>query len=64
MNWISENREWLFSGLGGAVVMGIAGFLFKRKRDKVELSQSIKTGDNSTNIQGGNDVNVTIGDKK
>lgn len=60
--WITENK--VFSGIGGTLLTllaGVLGYLFKKK-SKSEPSQSIKSGDNSNNIQG-NDVNVTIGDK-
>ncbi|MEK3821359.1 hypothetical protein MKY20_20000 [Cytobacillus sp. FSL W8-0315] len=63
MSWIVENREWIFSGIGVSV-FGILGYLIKRKTNKDKTSQTITSGDNSHNIQGGNDVTVTIGDKK
>lgn len=60
--WIVENK--VLSGIGGTVLTLLAGgiaYLFKKK-SKDEPSQTINSGDNSNNIQGGNDVNVTIGD--
>jgi nucleoside-specific outer membrane channel protein Tsx len=63
--WITENK--VFSGIGGTILTlgaGYIAYLFKnRVKDKNDSTQSIYSGANSTNIQGGNDVNVTIGDK-
>lgn len=63
LNWIIENKDWIFSGIG-VTVLGIVGYFIKRKFDKRKPSQTITSGDYSNNIQGGKDVNVTIGDKK
>ena len=62
MEWIIQNKEWLFSGIGLAIVGGIWGF-FKKKKGNNTPYQSIKAGDDSNNIQGGKNVNVTIGGK-
>ena len=64
LEWISDNK--VFSGIGGVVLTilaGIIGYFFKKKNDKSLPSQSITAGNNSNNIQGSNEVNVTIGDK-
>jgi len=64
LEWISDNK--VFSGIGGVVLTilaGTIGYFFKKKTDKSQPSQSIKAGNNSNNIQGGNDVKVTIGEK-
>lgn len=64
MDWISHNKEWFFSGIG-VTFIGMVGFFVKRFLDKAKNkpSQSITSGNDSNNIQGGKDVNVTIGDK-
>lgn len=62
MEWIIQNKEWLFSGVGLAIIGGIWDFLKKEKPDN-KYYQSINSGNNSTNIQGGKNVNVTFGDK-
>ncbi|MNO34236.1 hypothetical protein D3C76_242670 [compost metagenome] len=64
MNWIADNKDWIFSGVG-VMALSIIGFFVKRRLDKEKKqpSQSINSGNNSNNVQGGNDVNVTIGDK-
>ncbi|PFX76430.1 hypothetical protein COL39_03605 [Bacillus cereus] len=65
MDWIADNK--VFSGIGGVVLTilaGIIGSFIKKKRDESQPNQTITSGKNSNNIQGGKDVNVTIGDKK
>jgi hypothetical protein len=58
MNWIIENKEWLFSGVAIAVPLAVAGWFASDKKNK----QVQKGGKNSTNIQAGGHIN--IGDKK
>lgn len=31
MNWIIENKEWLFSGVGVAIVAALISFFWKKK---------------------------------
>lgn len=65
MDWLLEHK--VLSGIGGTILTisaGIIAYIFRKKGDKSQPSQSITSGENSTNIQGGNDVKVTIGDKK
>ncbi|WP_312483552.1 hypothetical protein [Stutzerimonas nitrititolerans] len=51
MEWILENKEWLFSGIAIAIPLAIISWLTSSRRNK----QIQKSGDNSTNIQiGGN----------
>ena len=51
MEWILENKEWLFSGVAIAIPLTIISWLISSRRNK----QIQKSGDNSTNIQiGGN----------
>ena len=52
MQWIIDNKEWLLSGLGIAIAAAIWKIFFGKK----ELSQ--KSGDQSTNIQAGGNVDV------
>lgn len=64
MDWIADNK--VFSGIAGVVLtilVGIIGNFIKKKKDISHPSQTITSGNNSNNIQGGNDVNVKIGDK-
>lgn len=60
MGWIIDNREWVFSGIGVLVLSTVGGFILKNK-EKKNVSQSINSGNNSTNIQGGDNTTITIG---
>lgn len=65
MNFIIDNKEWIFSGIGISI-FGLAGsfliFVFKKfilKNNKSDNSkQNIKSGKNSTNIQVGGDIHI------
>lgn len=59
MDWILNNKEWLFSGIGLSV-LGIIGYMFKKQKNNV---QKQKSKHSSTQIQGGRDVSVKVGDK-
>lgn len=64
MEWIVDNK--VFSGFAGVsltLLASIIGYFVKKKKDVSHPSQNITSGNNSNNIQGGNDVKVTIGDK-
>ncbi|MDC5776673.1 hypothetical protein OPW41_13150 [Vibrio europaeus] len=52
-----ENYEWVFSGIGVAVFG--AFIVIKRNNTRHSLSQSQKSGANSTNIQAGGNVEFT-----
>jgi len=56
MQWVLDNKEWLFSGIGIVFITVIISFLNKRHNPK----QVQKSGDNSTNYQAGG--NIQIGD--
>ena len=58
MEWIIENKDWLFSGLAIAVPLAIVGWIFSTRGNK----QVQKGGKNSTNIQVGG--NFKIGSEK
>ncbi|WP_152484737.1 hypothetical protein [Halomonas sp. THAF5a] len=58
MEWIAENKDWLFSGVAIAIPLAIIGWLISSRRKK----QTQKGGDNSTNIQVGR--NLRIGGRK
>lgn len=59
LKWIIDNMEWLFSGIGVTLLVAIMGFFIKKKNNTP--SQKIKSGKNSTNVQGGGDVKVVFG---
>jgi hypothetical protein len=54
MNWIIENKDWLFSGVAIAVPLAIAGWFITTRGYK----QVQKGGKNSTNIQVGGSLNI------
>lgn len=58
MEWIVENKEWLFSGVAIAIPLAIIGWLLSGRGSK----QVQNGGDRSTNIQVGRDLK--IGDNK
>lgn len=58
MEWIIENKEWLFSGIFIALPLSIIGWIISKRGNK----QVQKGGKNSTNIQVGGDFKMS-GDK-
>ena len=57
--WLSENKEWVFSGIGATVLAGVIALL---RRSKPSSQQEQHGGEHSVNIQVGGDVNRS--DKK
>ena len=55
LQYVADNKEWIFSGVGVSVVVVVAGFFFRKKSG---INQSLKSGTNSTNIQAGQDVHI------
>lgn len=55
MNWIIENIEWIFSGIG-VLALTLLMKLFIPSSKKPKLTQ--KSGSQSINIQAGNNVEV------
>lgn len=56
MNWIIENKEWIFSGIG-VFILGLIVTIITRKKKGKSLKMNQKSGSNSTNIQIGGDFN-------
>lgn len=54
--WVLDNKTWLFSGVGVAVVGWAARLAYLKRR--ASSTQSIRSGDSSTNIQAARDVNI------
>lgn len=54
MDWIIENKEWLFSGIAIAIPLAIAGWILSSKNKR----QVQKGGEGSTNIQVGGNFNM------
>lgn len=58
MEWVVENKEWLFSGIAISIPIAVVGWLLSSRGKK----QVQKGGDNSINTQVGGDL--TSGGKK
>ena len=54
--WVFDNKEWFFSGVGLPIVAWVGRVIFKKIY--TSSAQSIRSGDCSTNIQAGRDVNM------
>lgn len=54
MNWIIENKEWVFSGIG-IFIIGLIISIFKIRNSRNSIRMKQKSGSNSTNIQIGGD---------
>lgn len=54
MEWIFQNKEWLFSGIAIAIPLTIIGWLSVSPGNK----QAQKSGNNSTNIQVGGNLKI------
>lgn len=66
VKWIIENKEWLFSGIGITVLLGIGTFLGKIFCKKSKHRKDIKIEQNNegqNNIQIGIQNNYYGGDK-
>jgi len=63
MEWIIQNKEWLFSGIGVLVISTILGTIIRIKSGE-KTHQNIQSGNNSNNVQAGKNVNVSIGGEK
>ncbi len=58
MNWIIENKEWIFSGAGIFILSLIIGYFCNKEKTNKQVQ---KSGSNSTNYQAGG--NIRIGNK-
>jgi len=54
MDWILQNKQWLFSGIG-VFFISLFGYFFKKQTG---IKQSQKSGDNSTNLQVGGNLSI------
>jgi hypothetical protein len=54
MDWLVKNMEWVFSGIGVAVL----GWLISLRKSRAGVDQSVKNSSNVTQIGG----NVTVGE--
>ena len=56
LDWVIENKEWVFGGVGVAIISAAIKLIFGRKPNGISQSQT--SGSNSTNVQAGKDVNL------
>ena len=56
LEWIFDNKEWLFSGVGLTVVGWLVRVIFMKRQ--ASSTQSIVSGDSSKNVQAGRDVSI------
>jgi len=54
MDWLIRNSEWVFSGIGVAIL----GWLFLLRKSRAGVDQSVKNSSNVTQVGG----NVTVGE--
>lgn len=59
MQWVIENKEWVFSGIGVFALSLVVTFILNRKKS---TSQIQKSGKNSKNYQAAGDINIGKGD--
>jgi len=60
--WVIDNKQWLFSGVGVVVVALMGRLIFKKRY--ASSTQTIRSGDSSTNVQAGRDVNIGTEQKR
>lgn len=62
LEWISTNKDWIFDGVGVAVLIFLANMFFKKKNE-TSIKQTQISGNNSVNNQSAGSItsNVTIG---
>jgi hypothetical protein len=56
MDWIIENRQWLFDGALVVLPIAILSWIFAKRQ--IQRSQTQKSGDNSLNIQVGGNIEI------
>jgi hypothetical protein len=54
MEWLVKNMEWVFSGIGVALL----GWLISFRKSRAGVDQSVKNSSNVTQVGG----NVTVGE--
>jgi len=55
MQWIIENKDWIFSGIGVFIISLVIGLFAKKYTSSKQIQ---KSGANSTNYQSGRDINI------
>lgn len=55
MQWIINNIEWIFSGIGVFVITGIISLFIRKKNNGKSIKMKQRSGSHSSNIQIGGD---------
>lgn len=58
-----QNKEWLFSGLGVAILTSLVSLFVGRAKKFSKTNQGNNVSRSNLNINMGGDVNINIGDK-
>lgn len=60
ISWLNNNKEWLFSGVGVAILSAVYYFISHRIRhkNKIEPKQTQITGDKCVNFQVGDSLTI------
>ena len=61
LTFLSQNKEWIFSGIGVAIIGWILQWIIRKTSRRKKNEQNISAGDGSTNIQVRNNAQITIG---
>ena len=59
LDLIIENKEWIFSGLGVAILVTLISFMKKKTNEHV--NQKLATKNRAQNLQAARDININIG---
>ena len=58
LDFIHNNYQWIFSGIGVLIVSILINLVFKGKKKRKKLNQMIISGNNSNNIQTFGNINI------
>lgn len=62
MEWLAQNQDWVFGGIGTAIVLGVGGWMLKGlfKRGGKGQQQKQEGGDEAQQVQVGEARDVTV----
>lgn len=63
-NWIMANYKWIFSGIGGGIILFVLGLVMARRRTKPSHNETIVTHGNRSPGKVGRDYKVETHEKK
>jgi hypothetical protein len=55
IDWVVENRQWVFSGIGVAVVVAVSRLIWRHRSEGIQEQSG---GDQSMNLQAGRDIHI------